>query len=367
MIDLHRQSVDFKNRILDFFDVFVRKQSANPVILHVILPLLRLVTKTSASEKDLATKAGGILRNKLSHVKEVPSTADAKQVKELLVEIHTQARRAATQELTNTCSACSLFLIRTLDASSSQSTAGVDTYKQTLKDLMTRKRTLVRVPFLAEYIKRYPAKAFPLALDLTTYLVSKDIKQSFKRVQALTLLSIFAQQFKLVAESTSRDQLEEFVSKSIQGTYDLLEGINDTEEKWDKGQIREIVKFQLSLARTSKNALGVDILSKWDENRLDRLMVSLEKGEKTGQLKGLQNELKQLKSLISNLTSSDKKGKKQLNGTNEKEDEEMDLDEPVSAEPPKSSKKKGETDGKVKKRKSLDGKVKESKKAKVAA
>jgi hypothetical protein len=122
------------------------------------LPLLRLVTKTSATEKDLATKAGGILRNKLSHVKEVPSQADvptadfgelASSVRirkrehalHVLVNSGVAARRACewtssssslirpTPELTNTCSACSLFLIRTLDASSPKSAVGVDTYR----------------------------------------------------------------------------------------------------------------------------------------------------------------------------------------------------------------------------------------------
>ena len=339
------------------------------MILHVILPLLRLVTKTSATEKDLATKAGGILRNKLSHVKEVPSQADVSLIKELLEEVHSQARRAATPELTNTCSACSLFLIRTLDASSPKSAVGVDTYRKTLADLMTRKRTLVRVPFIAEFVKRYPARAFPLATDLAGYLSSKEIKQAFKRTQAISILSAFAQQLRQIAEAVPRDQVEAFVSACVEGTYELLEGINETEEKWDKGQIREIVKFQLQLARTSKNALGENVLAVWDVERLEKVAESIAVGSKTAQLKGLHHELKQLRTLlVGKQDKADKAGGK-------KADDQMDVDEVADVKVGKAEKKskkvKAEGEAKAKKRKSTEGKgsssAKEGKKAKVAA
>ena len=54
-----RTVVDFKNRILDLLDIYVRNEVANPLVLNLLLPLLRLIRTTK--EKQLATKAHGVI------------------------------------------------------------------------------------------------------------------------------------------------------------------------------------------------------------------------------------------------------------------------------------------------------------------
>lgn len=109
-----RTVVDFKNRILDLLEIYVRNEVANPLVLNLLLPLLRLIRTTK--EKQLATKAHGVIAEfKRAGKKAKSGQAGAKKDRDsasisaspavqkvdtdklmsLLAEIHEEARQDA--------------------------------------------------------------------------------------------------------------------------------------------------------------------------------------------------------------------------------------------------------------------------------
>lgn len=332
----------------------------------MILPLLRLVNKNATTEKDLSTKASLILRNRLGQAKEAPKSADATFAASIMAEIHSLAKRASTNDFSAICSACSLFLVRTLD----KSPKTIEIYGSTLKDYMTKKSTDIRPAFLIDFIKRHHVIAFPLSKDLISYTNDENVAQNFRRVQAFTMLSIFAQHLAEIAAAVPKSQVESFTRDSVQAIYTTLEGLNETEEQWTKDRMREITKYAIALARSSAKVLGREaVLPSWDLIRLESVEKALKEGSKTSQLVGLQRDLTQIRTI---LTRSGKKEDKKKGGSKQKAEEDaMDVDEPVTTSAAKEEKKekkskKAEDASKVKKRKSVDGKEKEGKKSKTS-
>lgn len=325
------------------------------------MPLLKFAQTTSATEIDLSNKTSGILKTRIGKAKDVPTTADLALATSVLEEIHQLARKAPTADYSAMCSACSLFVVRTIDAStSSKAKAGetdavIDAYKATLEDYMTKKSSTVHPPFIAEFIKRFPTRAFPLVSTLTQYADPATVKKVnvYRQLQSFTLLQLFSQQLSTITKSADESSVIAYVDDSRKAVYATVEqvarGLGD--EGWNTARLKEVVKFGLHLARTSKNSLPTKFPSLWDVQQLEQIIELFQKGDKTKEMKGVQGLLTQLKAITS-ASSDQKKGKKA------KKDDEMDVDEPerAAAVTKKSDKVKGDKKEKSsKKRKSVDG------------
>lgn len=393
--DLHIQSIHFKTRILDFFDVFARRQLDNPTILHIMVPLLRLVSSASPTEKDLSNKAAGILRSRLNQPKEVPTTADEETCKSVIEEIHSLARRAPSNDFSNLCSICSVFVFRTLDASVPKSTVGVDAYRETLTDYMNRKTSLVHPAFILNLIRRYPVRTFGLTADLLKHASGKDVKKVYNQVRSFSFLTIYSQQLATLSKSLDRTEIVAFVRGSVDVIYNILEASPTSGKEWDANKLRDVAKYGVHLARTSKSALGEEIVAEaWDARRLEGIVESMAAGERTAIMKGLQGDMKQLKAVLAgSKKNKEEKQSKKAKGKKDQvaaaDEDKMDVDEvdpvaPVSAEgkekkkAKKSKSDKGEKgekadktdktgDETTKKRKSKGEKTNDSKKVKVDA
>lgn len=309
----------------------------------------------------MSNKTSGILKTRIGKAKDVPTTADLALATSVLEEIHQLARKAPTADYSAMCSACSLFVVRTIDAStSSKAKAGetdavIDAYKATLEDYMTKKSSTVHPPFIAEFIKRFPTRAFPLVSTLTQYADPATVKKVnvYRQLQSFTLLQLFSQQLSTITKSADESSVIAYVDDSRKAVYATVEqvarGLGD--EGWNTARLKEVVKFGLHLARTSKNSLPTKFPSLWDVQQLEQIIELFQKGDKTKEMKGVQGLLTQLKAITS-ASSDQKKGKKA------KKDDEMDVDEPerAAAVTKKSDKVKGDKKEKSsKKRKSVDG------------
>ena len=340
--------------------MLAKKQSTNPIILYIIAPLLRLISNASPTEKDLSNKATSILRTRLSQAKDVPSTADSKTCSTILNEIHAFARRAPSIEFSQICSSCSVFVFRTLDASAPTSTAALDSYRATLTDYMSRKTSSVHPVFVNDLLKRYPVRAFPLTADLLRHAAGEDVKKLYNQTQAYSMLTFFSQQLNTLSKALPRETVVDFVRLSVQTTYTLLEK-TPTESEWDASRIREVIRFALHLARSSKATFGEEIISEvWDTVRLDKLVQAFQTEERTANMKGVQNDIKQLKAVLvlkadKEQTKKGKKLQKRKAGVEADEADKMDLDEPeatpVKETKPKAKKVKVNGDAPAKKRK----------------
>jgi DNA polymerase phi len=177
-----REATHFKNRVLDLFDIFVRRQPTSPYILQLVVPLLTL---TFSGEKQLSDKAAGLLKSRVSKLKEVPSVVDVTKTAEILNNLHIRARRVHSRDALATINHCSLYVSRALIH------AGADqmvrtTYTLSLEDFTERKASDLNVQFFGDFIKRYPRVAW----GMRAVLLAAPVKavNAYRRGQAYTLL-----------------------------------------------------------------------------------------------------------------------------------------------------------------------------------
>ncbi|KAI9834924.1 MAG: hypothetical protein M1819_002647 [Sarea resinae] len=112
--DAKETIVNFKNRVLDLLEIYVKRQHANPLALDLILPLLKLI-RTSTS-KQVSEKACSVIREyaKACKGKDVATPTDVEATWTLLREVHGEATREASHAHSNACSQASLLLVKVL-------------------------------------------------------------------------------------------------------------------------------------------------------------------------------------------------------------------------------------------------------------
>ena len=308
--ELQTESLHFKNRILDFFDVYARRQPQNPLILKHILPLLRLIQSSGPSEGDLANKAAGILRSRIGKAKEVPSAAETDFASHVLTSVHEMARKAASADFSILCSSCSLFVARTLDASEA-STSATNVYKATLTDFFTRKQSAAHPTLVLDYISRFPVQAWPLQAELCEYISPGATVNAYRQMQAYAMLQAFSRQLGTIVKAVDPEQVEGFVRRVSRDLFDTLEAVAEGKSDWNSGRLKEMVKLGLDLARKSRSALSADTTVKmWDLQRLAEVRVKMQEGKRTKEMKSIHGMLKQLVAELGVKAETKKKGQK---------------------------------------------------------
>ena len=366
--DLHTESQHFKHRILDFFDVFARKQPSNPLLLLTLLPLLRLILNSSPTEVDLSNKAAGILRSRIGKAKHVPTPALT--TVGIFGQIHQLAQKAPTADFSGLCSVCSIYIFRSISSSSdkestSRQEQAIGVYGETLKDYLQRKSSLVHPPFISDFIRRFPVAAFPLFGQITESLDTDKGVKVYRQVQAYGMVQVFSQQLGLIANSLPLGDLEGQLNSLVMATLALLssvaaQGGEQAEgQGWNAQRLKDVVKTALHLCRTSKSTLSFDAYAKiWSVDELQKLLVTLKSGDKTGGMKGVHGLVEQMIGVVRGPQKGPGEVKisktKQANGTAKGSKGAKDS---VAGEgEAKSKKRKGEDVKEVKKkRKSLEG------------
>lgn len=118
--DAKETMVNFKNRVLDLLEIYVKKQTANPAALELLLPLLQCIRTTAT--KQVGEKAQRVIiafatAASKGGAKAAGSTEHAHDEKahiKLLKAIHVEAARDASHAYTKACSTASLLVVRKL-------------------------------------------------------------------------------------------------------------------------------------------------------------------------------------------------------------------------------------------------------------
>lgn len=300
--DLQTESLHFKNRILDFFDVYARRQAQNPLVVDTIMPLLNLIRSSGSSEGELANKAAGILRSRIGKAKDVPTTLQAETASRILNSIHDLARKAPSADFSSLCSVCSLFIARSIETSTSSSPENPanEAYRATLADFMTRKSSAVHPAFILDYIRRFPIQAWPLRADLCKYITSGASVNAYRQTQAYNMLQTLSQQLGSIVKAVGPDPVGDFVKQASGDVFDTLESASDASSDWNAARLKEVIKFALQLARSSRSALPqMSISATWDKQRLAEVTINIKEGERTKEMKSVHGLLQQLAALTS--------------------------------------------------------------------
>lgn len=162
--DAKETMINFKNRVLDLLEIYVKKCHSSVLALDLILPLLRLTRRSSV--KQVSQKASGVLREytKLCKGTAVPSLKkpgsennDADESPEhpvwaLLRAVHKEATLSGPPAHSSACSQASLLLVKVLVAHDRANIpAIVDLYAETRKQQLLSNKCHVQPAFFTDW------------------------------------------------------------------------------------------------------------------------------------------------------------------------------------------------------------------------
>ncbi|KAK7908427.1 hypothetical protein PG985_015730 [Apiospora marii] len=154
--DARQMMVHFKHRVLDFLDIYLKKETHNPLAFELVLPLLGLIRTTQT--KELSKKATDILANfarvfkKGQKVTEASAAIDADKQIELLQKIHEEASLDSTHAFARAVSTTSLLVVSSLFAADKENVErAAAIYTQTQID-WTLGRKRIQPSFFTDWI-----------------------------------------------------------------------------------------------------------------------------------------------------------------------------------------------------------------------
>ena len=151
--DAKENMINFKNRVLDLLEIYVKKCHSKILALDLLLPLLRLTRRSTV--KQISNKAANVLREYTKHCKgaALPKLDDEiEPVWELLKSIHTEATHSGPPGHASACSQASLLVVKTLVAHDKETISGVvDVYGETRKAQLISKKCHVQPSFFTDW------------------------------------------------------------------------------------------------------------------------------------------------------------------------------------------------------------------------
>lgn len=286
-----REATYFKNRVLDFVDIYLRVQASNPLSIRLVLPLVDIVTGTGTDERQLADKATGIIRSRLGKAKELPSMLDIDEVSKGLEKLHIRARHTHNSDALTTLCFASIYLSRILFAAGSQGRAAVLTaYRASLIDFATRKASTLHVNFILELVKRHAIELWDLRTTVVEVL--PQAVNAYRRVQVLTLMQPFIS--RLFGEGAHKAEVVAFVPSFRDAVLSVLSNIDD-EGGLTAAQMKEVFKLISQAARQTKhNCTAAELESMWAPPKWEELGAKLASSERFKDSKALHAACTQL-------------------------------------------------------------------------
>ncbi len=154
--DAKENIVNFKNRVLDLFGVYLKQEYTNALSLQFVLPLLTLARKTNV--KQLANRACKLLREFSGRCKgtNLPQLIeggplDAVFALEVLQAIHVEASYKSSNAHASACSSASILIARVLTNAGVDVADIVEIYSQTRVHMLTVKKCAIQPSFFTDW------------------------------------------------------------------------------------------------------------------------------------------------------------------------------------------------------------------------
>lgn len=149
--DAKENIVNFKNRVLDLIDVYLKVEYLASQSLDLLLPLLQVARKTKT--RQLAIRACNILNDFCKRCKaaNVPAYNDSPKGVKLLLALHTEAGKGASNAHANAASRASILVVKSLVNSGVKVVEVVDVYANTRKKMLTDKDYKVQAGLFTDW------------------------------------------------------------------------------------------------------------------------------------------------------------------------------------------------------------------------
>ncbi|XP_053310915.1 myb-binding protein 1A [Spea bombifrons] len=263
---------DFKTKVLDLIEVFIKKQPQSPLVFSIIEPLISVIqqsmnsTTSTQQEQDYLRKTADIFMNDIMKAKRY-----CKNVSELKEDLHAMMERLVTGACKQNDSSvalyyfsASLYLMKVLKNSPTDQSEQEKTtkdgcldvprvtllYKEALKSFMTKRKSPLTGSMFAEFFERFPFMCDSL-LDIILKSVTEAARQH-QQGEACALLQKVLHNGS-VRHAMSPSQWQGYVQESINQVMKTLQGMNEIKVKAD--QEKQIKCFDLLnlLIKTIKN------------------------------------------------------------------------------------------------------------------
>ena len=150
--DARGNIVQFKNRVLDLLEAYLKQEYLNPLALTLILPLLNTARQTRT--KQVSDRACQILREFCSRCKgkNVPAETNVSVVTGLLNLVHAEVCFQSSQSHATACSQSSILLVKVLvSVDPATVSMAVDAYGDLRKKQLTDKQCHVQPAFFTDW------------------------------------------------------------------------------------------------------------------------------------------------------------------------------------------------------------------------
>ena len=162
--------VQFKNRVLDLLEAYLKQEYLNPLALTLIVPLLTTARKTRT--KQVSDRACQVLRDFCSRCKgkNVPAETNVSMITGLLNSVHTEACLESSQSHATACSQSSVLLVKVLvSVDPAAVSLAVDAYGHLRKKQLTDKQCHVQPSFFTDW-NNWCANASQYIIKLTSQI-----------------------------------------------------------------------------------------------------------------------------------------------------------------------------------------------------
>ncbi|KAG5519932.1 hypothetical protein PMAC_000209 [Pneumocystis sp. 'macacae'] len=109
-ISIKNSVIEFKSKVLDILDIFLKARDQDPIIFNLIVPLLVLIRTTS--NDIVLNKARNLIGNRLCKAKINIDDVNIEIVSDLLKQVHDDGLKIKKKTLGTAHSQCSIFLIK---------------------------------------------------------------------------------------------------------------------------------------------------------------------------------------------------------------------------------------------------------------
>jgi DNA polymerase phi len=179
-------------KVLDLLEHFAKAQPGSILVVDTVLPLLNVARRSSSEDKELAAKAGRVLRGIVQKSKEYPSSTEVGALLPTLTAVHAAAQRASSPEALALASATSLYLCRIIlgETGVRNSQEVIAVYQASLSDYLVRKQSRIQPKLFIDFIQRFKTAAWALKDALLVASSEQTTtKDKHKRCQALHLVA----------------------------------------------------------------------------------------------------------------------------------------------------------------------------------
>ena len=154
--DAKKTIVNFKCRVLELLEMFVKQQHGKRLTLLLLLPLLTLLRTTS--NPQVSQKTSDLLReySRLSKGKELQQVNDAEPLFQMLEIVHQEALKTGSNAHASACSQASLLLVRILAGHEVERLRRVvrmyaDTYAASQEKVLFEKNSRIKMSLFTDF------------------------------------------------------------------------------------------------------------------------------------------------------------------------------------------------------------------------